>query len=35
LKGLRPFKHKFPPYAKNTSPYYGEGETGGEVDKDE
>jgi hypothetical protein len=28
---VSPFKNKFPPHDKNTYPYYGEGDKGGEV----
>jgi len=33
LKGLRPFKTYLPPHDRNTYPYHGEGDKGGEVDK--
>jgi hypothetical protein len=32
-KGLCPSLKPLPPHAKNTSPYYGEGDEGGEVNK--
>ena len=31
-EGFAPLKESLPPHAKNTSPYYGEGDKGGEVE---
>jgi len=33
LKGLHPFTNHPPPHDRNIYPYHGEGDTGGEVDK--
>jgi hypothetical protein len=33
MKGLRPFILSLPPHDRNTYPYHGEGDTGGEVNK--
>jgi hypothetical protein len=33
FEGAMPLQYPFPPHAKNTSPYYGEGDKGGKVNK--